>query len=98
MQTTPIQMFVFVQSLVTKIKFPEMELTRVAPMFRNQYKTVRGIPKRATALQVLQDVFILHKELGWTKELETITAYIAKHKIVLPASTPTNDQPANTTV
>lgn len=51
-----ITMAVFIQSLVSKIKFPEMEITRNATAFRNQYKKVRGIPKNASALVVLRDV------------------------------------------
>lgn len=74
MQISPLQMFIFVQSLVTKIKFPNMELTRVAPAFRNQYKDARGLPKKATALQVLRDVKTVCEENNMMDEFNRATA------------------------
>jgi hypothetical protein len=73
MQITPLQMFIFTQSLVTKIKFPDSELTRVAPAFRNQYKKVRGLKRNATALDVLRDVKTTCEEIGWMNEFNRAT-------------------------
>lgn len=73
MQVTPIQIFVFTQSLVTKIKTPSMELTRVAPGFRNDYKKARGLGRNADALTVLKDVRKFCEEVGWMNEFNRAT-------------------------
>jgi hypothetical protein len=56
MEMTSIQVFVLAQSLVLKIKSPDMELTRNAVAYRNAYKKARGIRKNANALEVLRDL------------------------------------------
>jgi len=74
MQITGLQMFIFCQSLVTKIKFPDMELTRVAPAFRTQYKKARGMKLKATALEVLRDVRQVCNENEMLQEFIRATA------------------------
>lgn len=74
MQTTPLQMFVFCQSLVTKIKFPDMELTRGVPAFRNEYKKARGLKRNANAVEVLRDVRDYLTHVGWIEEFNKATA------------------------
>lgn len=74
MQITSIQMFIFCQSLIIKIKNPDMELTRVAPAFRNQYKKARGLGRNASALQVLHDVRKVCRENDMVGEFERATA------------------------
>lgn len=49
-----IQMFAFVQSLVTKVLFPDMELTRMAPSFRANFKRQTGMSKNASTVAVLK--------------------------------------------
>lgn len=73
MQITPIQAFVLAQSLVTKIKFPSMELTRMAVPFRNDYKKARGLSRNANALTVLKDLKKLCEEVGWMDEFNRAT-------------------------
>lgn len=73
MQTSTLQMFIFTQSLVTKIKFPDTEITRVAPAFRNQYKKARGLKRNATALEVLRDVRAYLTEVGHVDEFNRAT-------------------------
>jgi hypothetical protein len=73
MQVTRIQIFIFTQSLVMKIKFPNMELTRVAPHFRNDYKRTRGLRRNADALTVLRDVRQFCDEVGWMDEFNRAT-------------------------
>lgn len=55
MQMSNIQVLVFTQSLVLKVKNPNLELTRNAVSFRNAYKKLRGLNRNATALVVLRD-------------------------------------------
>ena len=74
MQITSIQMFVFVQSLVTKIKFPDMELTKMAVPFRNQYKAARGLPKRMKTIDLLKDVKQVCEENNMMDEFNRATA------------------------
>lgn len=59
MQITNVQVLVFAQSLVLKVRNPQMELTRNAVPFRNQYKQARGLSKNANALVVLRDLRML---------------------------------------
>jgi len=73
MKINNIQMLSFVQSLVTKIKFPDMELTRNAPAFRNNYKKVRELPRNANALAVLKDVKVVCTENDMLHEFEMAT-------------------------
>ena len=73
MQITNLQAFIFAQSLVTKIKFPDMELTRVAPAFRNAYKKARGLKRNATALETLKDLKKFCDENNWQGEIERAT-------------------------
>ena len=55
MQMSTIQVLIFAQSLVLKVRNPEMELTRNAVPFRNAYKKARGLSRNANALAVLKD-------------------------------------------
>ena len=73
MTITNIQMLCFVQSLVSKIKSPDMELTRTAPAFRNNYKKIRGLPRNANALAVLRDVKVVCTENDMLHEFDTAT-------------------------
>lgn len=74
MTVTPLQIFVFTQSLVLKIKFPNGELTRNASGFRNQYKKARNLGRNANALTVLKDVRNLCEEIGCMDEFNRATA------------------------
>jgi len=56
MEMTSIQVLVFAQSLVLKVRNPDMELTRTAVPFRNAYKKARGLGRNANALVVLRDL------------------------------------------
>jgi hypothetical protein len=56
MEMTSIQVLVFAQSLVLKVRNPDMELTRNAISFRSTYKDARGLPRNANALVVLRDL------------------------------------------
>jgi hypothetical protein len=56
MQMSSIQVLVFAQSLVLKVKNPDMELTRNASVFRNAYKRARGLSRNVNALAVLRDL------------------------------------------
>ena len=64
MYITPIQLLTLTHSLVIKIK-TGMELTRTAPLFRNQYKASRGLSRNAKPIDVLQDVAQMYRENGW---------------------------------
>jgi hypothetical protein len=55
MQMSTIQVLIFAQSLVLKVRNPQMELTRNAVPFRNAYKKARGLSRNANALVVLRD-------------------------------------------
>lgn len=82
MQTSSMQMFIFVQSLLLKIKFPDMELARNARSFRSQYKKSRGLPNKATALEVLTDVVEWYKQ-NLPEEIVKIKGMIAQRGITL---------------
>ena len=56
MQMTNIQVLIFAQSLILKVRNPEWELTRNAVPFRNQYKKARGLSRNANAIVVLRDL------------------------------------------
>jgi hypothetical protein len=56
MEMTSIQVLVFAQSLVLKVRNSDMELTRNATAFRNAYKKARGLGRNANALAVLRDL------------------------------------------
>ena len=84
METNPMQLFVFRQSLIWKIRNPSMEIARNAPTFRNQWKTARGIPKGASALVVLKDLRDFWVEQKNAKELEKFDEHVAKYNIILP--------------
>jgi hypothetical protein len=49
------QVITFTQSLILKVRNPEMELTRSAVSFRREYKKVRDLNRNANALVVLRD-------------------------------------------
>ena len=68
MKVTPIQMFMFVQSLCLKIKFPTMELTANAVTFRMFYKSNRDLPRNANAVAVLRDVRQVMNEMNMLDE------------------------------
>lgn len=55
MEMSNIQVLVFAQSLVLKVRTPDWELTRNAVSFRNAYKKARGLSRNANALVVLRD-------------------------------------------
>jgi hypothetical protein len=56
MEMTSIQVLVFAQSLVLKVRNPDWELTRNAVSYRSQYKEARGLGRNANALAVLRDL------------------------------------------
>jgi hypothetical protein len=56
MEMSLIQVMVFTQSLIVKVRNPNMELTRTAVGFRNAYKNARGLNRNANALVVLRDL------------------------------------------
>jgi hypothetical protein len=56
MQMNSIQVLVFAQSLVLKIRMPDMELSRNASSFRSAYKKARGLRRSENALSVLRDL------------------------------------------
>lgn len=56
-------MFIFVQSLFLKVKFPDMELTANAVTFRATYKANRSLPKNCNAMAVLRDVRLFMNDM-----------------------------------